>query len=496
MSFAAAAATGKTTEESHGLARLSLILLAILAARFVLLALAELDLAYDEAQYWLWSQELAAGYYSKPPLIAWLIRGATEICGDATACLRAPAPVVHILAAVFIYAIGRRLYDARVGFWSAILYATMPGVAVSSLVITTDAPLLLCWSAALLVLIAQIERPRILTALTLGLVVGLGLNAKFAMIYIVMCAALYGAFTPSARPALLAPSTLLALAVALLAIVPNLLWNIDNGFETFLHTGENIGLGAFGFDPVEALEFLGGQLAIAGPLVLGAAFAALVTGRRTGRPGADRLLLFFSMPIIGLILAKAFLGDSSGNWSATAYPAVVVLATAHFLAAGARRLLLASLAFNIVASAGVAAGALFADHPIIANSYASGSRMVGWPELAARVEALAKAEGVDTVVGYSKPMVAELVYYLRDSGLQVRAYRAPDARPQDHFEMTRPWHESTATGGPVLFVPPIHSRWPLKGVDRAILIRVAQIESSTYLAQGGHLRLYRIEPRR
>ena len=39
------------------------------------------ELYVDEAQYWFWGTELAFGAYSKPPLIGWLIRAATELLG-------------------------------------------------------------------------------------------------------------------------------------------------------------------------------------------------------------------------------------------------------------------------------------------------------------------------------------------------------------------------------------------------------------------------------
>ena len=41
-----------------------------------------LNLYGDEAQYWLWSKNLAFGYYSKPPLLPWLIRLFGLIAGD------------------------------------------------------------------------------------------------------------------------------------------------------------------------------------------------------------------------------------------------------------------------------------------------------------------------------------------------------------------------------------------------------------------------------
>ncbi|HWU81152.1 MAG TPA: 4-amino-4-deoxy-L-arabinose transferase, partial [Caulobacter sp.] len=41
--------------------------------RLIALFVTPLELYPDEAQYWLWSRELAFGYFSKPPMIAWLI---------------------------------------------------------------------------------------------------------------------------------------------------------------------------------------------------------------------------------------------------------------------------------------------------------------------------------------------------------------------------------------------------------------------------------------
>src|SRR5262245_20707278 len=40
-----------------------------------------LGLAPDEAHYWEWSRKLDWGYYSKGPLVAWLIRGSCELFG-------------------------------------------------------------------------------------------------------------------------------------------------------------------------------------------------------------------------------------------------------------------------------------------------------------------------------------------------------------------------------------------------------------------------------
>ena len=87
---------------------------AITTLRLLWLALQPADLFPDEAQYWVWSQQLALGYYSKPPLVAWLIAGTTGLFGDSELAVRLSAPLLHAGAAFFVYGIGARLYDRRV----------------------------------------------------------------------------------------------------------------------------------------------------------------------------------------------------------------------------------------------------------------------------------------------------------------------------------------------------------------------------------------------
>ncbi len=47
----------------------------------------------------------------------------SETCGASEACTRAAAPILYTLTSGLLFAIGRT--DARVGFWSAILFATI-----------------------------------------------------------------------------------------------------------------------------------------------------------------------------------------------------------------------------------------------------------------------------------------------------------------------------------------------------------------------------------
>src|SRR5262249_39585728 len=71
--------SGASRLSGGGLGALTLVLGALTLARIAALSGSVVDLFPDEAQYWAWSREWAFGYFSKPPLLAWVIAAATAI---------------------------------------------------------------------------------------------------------------------------------------------------------------------------------------------------------------------------------------------------------------------------------------------------------------------------------------------------------------------------------------------------------------------------------
>src|SRR3954449_11605209 len=95
-----------------------LIAAGLALARLVVLFVTPLELYPDEAQYWLWSRHLDFGYFSKPPVIAWLIWATTRVGGDAEAWLRIGSPLLNAGTALVVARIARRLYgDDRHSAW-------------------------------------------------------------------------------------------------------------------------------------------------------------------------------------------------------------------------------------------------------------------------------------------------------------------------------------------------------------------------------------------
>src|SRR5215469_9362707 len=240
------------------------VIAAITAARLLWLAFQTAGLYPDEAQYWFWSRHLALGYYSKPPLVAWLIALTTGLFGDGEFAVRLSAPLLHAAAAGFVYGIGARLYDRRVGFWSALAYATLPGVSLSAFIISTDAVLLPCWAAALYAFIRAREPGGGFWWLVVGIAAGLGLLAKYAMAYWLISAFGFVLLAPGERRHL--RPLLGALVIALLIYLPNLWWNWSHGFVSYLHVRDNAELTRDLLHPIALLEFFASQFAVVGPL--------------------------------------------------------------------------------------------------------------------------------------------------------------------------------------------------------------------------------------
>jgi 4-amino-4-deoxy-L-arabinose transferase-like glycosyltransferase len=411
------------TAEQQADARAAVMLtLGLTLARLVALFRTPLQLYPDEAQYWLWSRTLAFGYWSKPPLIAWAIGAATALGGDAEPWVRTPAALFQAGAMLAVFAIGRRLYNPRVGLAAAALYALAPGVQLSGLVVATDAPLLFFLGLTVLAY-AHLQgadgRRRLALAAGLGAALGLAFLSKYAAVYAVIGIALHLVLSGRARRAWSAAAAILALAAFALVISPNLAWNATHGFATLQHTAADADWQAGRLFNARALgAFLAAQFAVFGPIPLGALIAgvALAVRRRRLEP-ADLLLLCFTLPPILIVAVQAFLSRANANWSGASYLTGAVLAGAWLLRWRARRWLTAAVATQAavaVALLAIAISPALADRLGASNSL---KRARGWRETAQAVVQRARVEapaGLTAIAVNNRFLFYGLAYYARD----------------------------------------------------------------------------------
>lgn len=396
--------------------------------RVLALFVTPLELYPDEAQYWQWSRHLDFGYFSKPPMIAWLIWATTHIGGDAEAWLRIGSPLINAGTALVIARIALRLYGDQpnggwVGLAAAAVFALMPGIQLSSVLITTDTPLLfflalMIW--ACVALPAASPRARVWVAAGMGAALGLAFLSKYAAIYALASLGAHLFLSREARRAWTPAMAIAFFVVLFVVFAPNMLWNLEHHFSTLEHTAANANWKAGKlFNPMELVQFVGSQFGVFGPVP----FAALTVGgvllaARKRLAPTDITLLCFALPPLVTVAAQAFVSRANANWAGASYVAGSVLVAAWLLRWEARRWLVGGLALQAVLAAVFLAWVIdprTAEAMGMANSF---KRARGWDQtvqaIIARAEEEKAGQGLTAVAVDDRFLFNVAAYYGRD----------------------------------------------------------------------------------
>ncbi len=249
-----------------------------------------LDLAGDEAHYWEWARRPALSYYSKGPLVAWIIAGSRALLG-AWSCrvvgtemlaVRLPAVGLSVLTGLGIYVLSRTTPGRPQAALAAVAITfTVPIFAVGALLMTIDAPFVCAWTWALVAFVHASRRESLPAWILGGLLIAVGILAKYTMVLMYPVAGLALLATRAVRRRLMRPGPCLAALLGLAGFVPIVLWNAAHDWVSFRHVAGQAGLGGTsGFDPLGPLIYLGGQLAVVGLWAVGMVWGAVDLWRR------------------------------------------------------------------------------------------------------------------------------------------------------------------------------------------------------------------------
>jgi len=467
---------------------LLLILAAILAVRILAVVFSTADFHYDEAQYWYWSRAFDFGYFSQPPLLMWLIGSMTAACGDGEVCIRLFSPFLATVGALLTYLLARRLYDREVAFWAAIVFATLPAISAFAMVATPETALAVFVVAGLVMLSIHFERPTILSGVGLGIVLGFGFLSDYTMVYLPICSALYLAATPKMRRMAYAPATWLAIAIAILIVAPNILWNARHEISA---ASQFLSVANWTFRRINAdatLVFIVLQFVLFGPILFFVLLRSVIARRTIApRAAADRFLLFHSVPILAALLIEALLFRAKAHWALPAFPAAAVFVTALLLRHGFQRLLLISTGFHLAALAGIIALSVFADRLAAVPAVNS---LVGWKDFAEKLAEAAAVSDVNTVVLRGGSQVAEATYYLRGTDIEIRAFSPRGRRPTNDFENRLGW----AYGDPQTILLATGHDPSAFGIPLGTADKIGEFPVQSYLSEDGIFSLYRVNP--
>ncbi|HEV3443461.1 MAG TPA: glycosyltransferase family 39 protein [Gemmataceae bacterium] len=424
------------------------LILATAAARIVYLAYyCPLDLAPDEAHYWDWSRHLDWSYYSKGPLIAYLIRISCALAGgwseQLTAsqmlAVRLPAVVCGGLLLVSLYILTVQVFAReRLALGVVAIALTVPVVQAGASLMTIDAPYTCLWGWALVLGYQAIFRQSRWAWPLLGLVIGLGILAKYTMVLWIPAAGLFLLTSTGYRRLLLGPGFWIMTALAAACCLPILIWNMQHDWLSLRHVSGQAGLDRAEPLWLGPLEFIGSQaLLLLVFWFIGWARAMAAYCPWKAADAGVRYLWWMSTVMFGVFLLFSLKTHEEPNWPVTAYLSGIVL-TAAWLAkqlqsAGRsyRRLTWACVIAACTLGSTVTlamfrsdwvepalvglAGEPTAERPTPLRRFDPTCRLRGWRELATIVDELRhelRQEGIEPVVtGTQWNLPGELAFY-------------------------------------------------------------------------------------
>jgi 4-amino-4-deoxy-L-arabinose transferase-like glycosyltransferase/membrane-associated phospholipid phosphatase len=352
-----------------------------------------LDLSPDEAHYWEWSRRLDLSYYSKGPMIAYLIYLGTSVFGYTIFGIRIMAVIFSALSSIFLYSLGKNLYDEKVGLSSAILIQIIPLFSTFGVLFTIDSPFIFFWILSLYLfskaanIRAESKESNSATdncfkvgdtpSLTLpsvrvdsdlrwggmgwggnselrtqnsklssnsslithhssliywvllGLSIGLGLLTKYTMAAFYLCAFLFLLFVKEYRKLLLTKGPFIAFIISLLVFSPVMGWNVNHDWITFKHTAGQAHLEDGIQISLKSFFEFFGSQFGVITPLLLILMAVSVWRLRKKREGA--FLFWFSMPVIVFFLLKSIQAKVQANWALPGYLSGIIAFSAFYM---------------------------------------------------------------------------------------------------------------------------------------------------------------------
>jgi undecaprenyl-diphosphatase len=305
-----------------------------------------LDLSPDEAHYWEWSRRLDLSYYSKGPMVAYLIYLGTHLFGNTVLGIRVLAVIFSALSSLYIFklvnsmygndSLGHSITTPQCPAWqrsaalqAAFAFQAVPLFAAFGVLFTIDSPFIFFWILSLYIFYkatSEGTKRQWICWIFLGLAVGFGLLTKYTMAFFPMCGLLLLLLSDK-RPLLRTPMPYIAFMISILVFAPVIIWNAQHDWLTIRHTagqahiadGITVSIKSF-------FEFFGSQIGIITPLFFCLIIYALFKLFFSERCFQSKFLFYFSIPVLGFFLLKALQGKVQANWAMFGYITGIIAA--------------------------------------------------------------------------------------------------------------------------------------------------------------------------
>lgn len=421
-----------------------------------------LPLIDDETYHWTWAKNPALSYFDHPGLIAWVEAISTGFFGDGVFAIRLPAFLFYLGILYFLYKTAEELFDYKVARLAVVLFS-VPPLWMSSFVAAPELPFVFFWVLAVYIFVRSLSPMDALKPssawLLLGVVFGLGINAKFPLFLLSVGMGLFLLLDKKHRPVLYTPWPWLGLGIASVLALPIFVWNSQHGWASFLfqfsrrHSDQVFSVDRF-------LGFLAAQAGLMSPVLYVAILIVFVLAFLKWQELPWRLILCLVLPSLVMFYYQPFFAEYKPHWSGPAYLLLLILVSRWLgtLRIQIRNILLGLIFMtylgHVVVYTAIYDPLVARVHALMGKEYVPvqdfTNEMHGWDELGEWVQGKLqknRQEGEKVfLASWRYELVARLWYHGGE-----RSYNISREIDQFHFWQTAD-HMETLKGAKVLFL--------------------------------------------
>lgn len=215
-------------------------ILALLLLNLFTIYFSSLDLAADEAHYWEWSRKLDWSYYSKGPIVAYLISISTAIFHNTTFAVRLPAALCHALTLCLFFLTAKSLTNTTSAFFWTVVLSSCLIFAQTGLAITTDPPMAFFWMCAIYYFNKVSEDLKLKFLLPFFSALALGTLAKLTCIILLPAALFTFILSPNRGKIFRSPFFYCGIFLMFTLLSPLVIWNMKYNWVNLLHNASHL----------------------------------------------------------------------------------------------------------------------------------------------------------------------------------------------------------------------------------------------------------------
>ena len=304
---------------------------------FRLVVIFNLGLIDDEAYHWSWAKWPGISYFDHPGMVAWVIWPFIKLFGDKEWAIRLPGFIIYISILRVVYGLAKDLFSKSVAQLTVLLMFVVPLWGFASLATMPDLPLGLFWILAVWIFwqgVREDERQwsTAKTWLSVGFVLGLGMNSKLTCCLVGLGMGLFLLSSQKHRHQLLTPWPYVGALLTFIVMIPVFYWNAKHEWATFDYQFLARHQEEHHLDLNRWLQFWSIQWLFMSPGIYFTMLVSFVYGLRNLQDLRWRFVTLLPLPALLLFYYQPLMSAYKPHWSGPAYMILFLGAVQIFVA--------------------------------------------------------------------------------------------------------------------------------------------------------------------